>query len=346
MATRFYLPASGSAPISVTPAAYWDLTTSYIARPTGTTKSNTALAAGTARANTGSLPSSTLDVQFVSGPLTAQTISGTLSMVLMGLESFTSANAWLDVVVRVVSGDGVLERGVLWAGSPNDTESSSGGAENEEFSLSNETRIKNAVTLSSVDASSGDRVVIEVGARYATTNTARTTTRRYGDPSAGTDYALTSGLTSTTGVPWVEFSATLAFSTPGVFAGSRAGGAGDGSDGVFLSNAPVTLVGSPAAAGSGRAATGQPSASSAASTGSSAAASGRARDGVMVGVRNVTMAGGRAYGSGGAAKGLPHSQPADIFDAQAVAHLDVSEVDIVGSVATLIVHLSVPGLAP
>lgn len=212
MATRFYLPATGTAPVAITPSTLWEVTTTYGTLPTVLVKSNTALTNGTARAKTATATvQDRLDRVYVSPPLAAQTISnaGTFSAVLRVIGSAASNDSWMNIILRVMSNDGTTERGVLYSGTAAGALSATAGAENQEIGTTLITRIKNAITLTnSVSVQNGDRIVIEIGFRQSTNNT-NTVTYNYGDPSATADLALTAG-TATASVPWVELSQDLA----------------------------------------------------------------------------------------------------------------------------------------
>lgn len=236
MATRFYLPASGSAPVTPpTPDSGWLVTTGFTAHGMPTAKSNTAKSVGTTRTKgSASANINQLDRQYLSNAtLNAQTITGTFSLVLRGYESATALDGRVQVILRVVSGDGTTVRGTLYAGSTA-TVSATVGNEAEELpgtnAASRATRIKNALSVSSVSAQSGDRLLLEVGARLGSTSTTTQFTLEYGDPTAGADYALTSGLTTDL-APWLETSQTLAF-TYDKTGGGAASAAGGGPDAV------------------------------------------------------------------------------------------------------------------
>jgi hypothetical protein len=211
MATRFYFPASGAAPVTPpTPAAAWTVTTGFAAFALKSSPSGTAKASGTARTK-GSTTANTnrLDRQYLSEfQLAAQNITGTFSMVMRGLESAVGADDWLQVIIRVVSADGATVRGTLYAGSTATAESATVGNEAEEFGTTLATRIKNAIAVSAVTAQDGDRLLVEVGYRSNGTTSTQSGTLEYGDPASTADYALTSGLTTAL-VPWIEFSQTF-----------------------------------------------------------------------------------------------------------------------------------------
>lgn len=107
--------------------------------------------------------------QFISEPIGAQTISGTFSMVLPCFESVATNEMYLQVVIRVVSNNGSVVRGTLYAGQTLTSTSATITAANYEFSAAaTNTRMLSAVALSSVAAQEGDRIVVEVGARFCT----------------------------------------------------------------------------------------------------------------------------------------------------------------------------------
>lgn len=215
MATRFYLPSTGTPAVTPTITTGWDGIAGATFFPTDVVKTDTATAAGAPRAkNSTTANTNRLDRTFISTQqLAAQTIpAGTISAVIRALESVATADAWLQIMVRVVSADGATQRGVLYAGSTATAEVTTAGADAQEYGTASSTRIKNAIATSSVVAQAGDRIQIEVGARFNGTATADTFTHRYGDPVASADFALTAGLTTDL-CPWVELSPTLTWQT-------------------------------------------------------------------------------------------------------------------------------------
>lgn len=211
MPTRFYLPTTAqAAPVSPAFGSQWNNTGSASRRKTSTTKANTPTTDDATPLTVGSTATTNrLSHQWVSDPIGAQTISGTLSAVVICAESATSANASLQVVVRVVSNDGSTERGVLYAGHAAANNSTSGTL-GHEMGTSAQTRIiPSGTALSSVTTQDGDRIVIEMGARFNnSTGTTQYVQFRLGDPSATSDLALTASQTPT-GAPWVELSPTI-----------------------------------------------------------------------------------------------------------------------------------------
>jgi hypothetical protein len=214
MATRLYLPASGAAPASPAYDATWDIQPAPDRRPLPTTKTNTALGEQSA-AETNSSVVDVLLRQFVSDQIPSErTIDGTFSAVVRAREGSTAVDGFMQLVVRVVSSDGSTVVGTLYSGASQTTVSASSGDQNEEFPTSSATRIWNAVTLNSVTAPAGSRVVVELGWRACNTaTTSHTVFFHLGDPSATGDHSLAAGSTSSL-CPWVEFSADLFGSAP------------------------------------------------------------------------------------------------------------------------------------
>lgn len=205
MATRFYLPASGTSPLaSQAVDSTWEGSASTFFRaPLGTSKTNTALT------NFAAVFGSTATrqdcwAQWASEPLSRChrfTTADTISMVVRGLEDNAAVDGHLAYVVRVVSGDGSVVRGTLATYMATSTE----------LTTSALTRIHNARAFAgSVIAFAGDRIVVEIGSHGVTPSTSYNLTWRFGDPTGTSDFALTAGLTTDL-CPWVEFSQTLSF---------------------------------------------------------------------------------------------------------------------------------------
>lgn len=191
------------------------MTTSYATRPCDTVKSNAAVSTAARTKGSTTAWHDRLDVQYVSvKALAAQTITaGTFSAVWRTVESVATADFYQQIVIRVMSGDGLTERGTLFGGETLTAVSATVGAQNEEISTTSSTRIKNAISTTQVVAQAGDRIVIEVGCRGGGTVTTVTFNNRFGDPTASGDFALTSGLTTDI-CPWVELSNNLTWFTP------------------------------------------------------------------------------------------------------------------------------------
>ncbi|QIN94020.1 hypothetical protein PP459_gp214 [Streptomyces phage Wakanda] len=217
MPTRLYLPASGTAAVSPAYSSAWNITSVAERRSCSTTKTNTALTWSALVTETDATVKNALSAQFVSSETfpTARTVgSGTVSTVMRTYMDTTNSQGFLQLVIRVVSGDGATVRGTLYAGATQNTHSSTVGDQNQVSDQLSSTRIWNAIPLSPVSVQAGDRIVVEVG--WRTTNTlssARAHRFNFGDPTATSDYALTAGLTTSL-TPWVEFSEDMFAAAP------------------------------------------------------------------------------------------------------------------------------------
>ena len=207
MATRFYLPASGTAPLgSLAVDASWTRSDNLDRRPCGTTKSNTTITQKSATWQTTS-NASWVWVQYQSKRLAAGyswTTADTVSMVVKVAEAAAQVDSHLAYCIRVVSGDGSTVRGTIgtFRTSSSEYPTSLGAIA---------TRIHSARTdgASNFSSQAGDRIIIEIG-HYGVTPTANVVYQNLGDPSATSDYALTAALTTDL-CPWVELSRTVSF---------------------------------------------------------------------------------------------------------------------------------------
>lgn len=164
---------------------------------------------------TAATPEFLLHQQYVSGPLAAGAISGTLKGQIRGVESATAADAGLAIAVRLVKNDGTDYGSPLYLiGATPAAPDLLGGV--WEFPITTKTNRQFAdsvesanITLTSQTATSGDRLVIEVGQRNVSTSAVRTVTLVFGDDS-GTDLPEDATTTAANN-PWIEFSQTLSF---------------------------------------------------------------------------------------------------------------------------------------
>jgi hypothetical protein len=214
VATRYYFPSSGAAAVSPAISAEWDIQTGVDRLALVTTRISSAMAdKTTAKGASNQTGQDVIWRQYVSDPIGAQTISGTVKGQIRARENASAANYRMQVLVSVVSGDGATLRGVAYAGDPESITTSP----TSEFPLSSVANIGTSrqaprgasQTLTDVTASSGDRIVIEVGYRInATVTTASTGTGIFGDNNASD---LPEDETTTTALnPWIEFSNTIA----------------------------------------------------------------------------------------------------------------------------------------
>lgn len=206
MPTKIYLPSTGAPP--VTPST-WNFPN--IVNPLTfagvTTKIPSALTSKTEATGTTS-PIFRAMLRYVIGPLSGQTIAGTISLVMRDQESNAGANATLAIAVKIIKPDGT-DRAVLLAYTASDSATSpyemttslvSGRAYNVSEVY--------PIPLTSQAATSGDYLVIEIGFRSATT-VSRNITLRYGDASAND---LTDGTGESNDYnPWAIFSQIITF---------------------------------------------------------------------------------------------------------------------------------------
>jgi len=207
MATRFYLQSTGTAPFDPAIAdGGWEqnVVTVYAARNMSTAKANSALT--TVSGVFGSTSTSqTRYHTFVSDTLNVdQALSGTFAMVIgKCAETSLSGDAHLAYALRVVTGAGV-HRATLRTSMTTISE----------FALiaSAATRIIASGAITGFSASAGDRIVLEIGI-HGVTPANEVMQMRFGDPTAVSDFALTTALTTDL-CPWGELSQTVTFGTP------------------------------------------------------------------------------------------------------------------------------------
>jgi hypothetical protein len=203
MAIRFYFSLIGLAGAAPPVDANWERSIASFTRfPAPTTKQNSALADVTALFGS-TTTSQTCWRQWVSDTLDVdQTIAGTVSMVVRGLEANLTEDCHLAFSLRVITPT-LAVRGTLRLQHAAATE----------WATTAQTRIHSALALTSTPCFAGDRLVMEVGMHGVTPANANNLTMRFGDPTATADFALTSGLTTDL-VPWWELSQNVTFGIP------------------------------------------------------------------------------------------------------------------------------------
>jgi hypothetical protein len=207
--TRLYFSAASDT-TGITPSfdGGWNYTTEAVRRDILTAKSaSESLTVGVqigAWSNTAG--QTALDRQYLSGPLQAQTISGTFKGQLMVREYNNADNVdRLFVAVKVVSSDGATVRATLF--------SLANASTTAEF-INNATHrnkiIANGDALSSYTCIEGDRLLVEIGYSNSGSGTTPEASAKWGAPSSGSD--LPENETQTTdGVGWLEFSGNVTF---------------------------------------------------------------------------------------------------------------------------------------
>lgn len=224
MATKIYLPSSGSPDVTPSSWIFTNQGASAVTYKGVTAKISsgfTSITEGTGTTD----PYSEAVLRYVIGPLAAQSISGTVRMVMRVQESNGGANANLRMAVKIIQASGA-DRATLLAETGSDAASSP-----YEMTTSLASKLcytaaeAEPLTLTTQSASAGDYLVIEIGHRSATTVN-RTITYRIGDNSVS-DCPYSADDTNDY-CPWVEFSATISWqsniSIPLNVAGMTAGG--------------------------------------------------------------------------------------------------------------------------
>jgi hypothetical protein len=206
-ATRFYLPSTNTAEITTIGFdAGWGNTTAadQIRLNKPGIKINSAMTdkVGTS-VNTAI---SVLCRQYVSDPIAAQTIIGTVKGQVRGYEGNANHDSVSAIGIRIVSNNGATVRGTLEAITyPTLLATNEYG-----LSIANRYTPISSTALSSVTAQSGDRIVIEIGYHRYGTTPAGSSTLNFGDNGA-IDLPEDQTTTSATMEPWIEFSQDIIF---------------------------------------------------------------------------------------------------------------------------------------
>lgn len=204
MATRLYLPSTGAAAVSPAFGA-WDATSEADRLKMVTTRISSAMAIKSITESLTAIDGKSLWRQYVSDPIPAQTITGTIKGQLRTSEENALLNHdRVTIIVKVVSNDGATLRGTLLT-------LGFYGATNEytlETTRTNR-KIADGDALSSVVAQANDRIVIEIGTQPSTIPLAtdELVNAVFGDDS-GTDLAEDESTTAANN-PWIEFSQDL-----------------------------------------------------------------------------------------------------------------------------------------
>lgn len=202
MALRLYLPSTGAAAVS--PAFdSWDKTTGGDRIAAVTTKISSAMGNKTG-AGSEAGKNSRLARQYVSAPLSAQTISGTVKNYLRAFKA-TGESHKAHLSIRVCNNAGSSFTGTLLSLGEygGNTTFNSTTLRNKDFA--------DGDSLSSLAVNNGDRLVIEIGSNPGN-GADGSATFNFGDNS-GTDLAEDE-TTTTANNPWLEFSMTIAFFNP------------------------------------------------------------------------------------------------------------------------------------
>ena len=212
---RFYLPSTGVAAASPTFSGTWENTTDVDRLRCVTTMIDSPMTSKTSWDTAGTSSYDVLTRQYVSDPLQAQTISGTVKGQISTKESAAAADFSRAIVIKVVSGDGNTLRGTLLTHFP-----ASLTSEYSDTNLTNRYFPPPYTALTSVDAQEGDRIVIEIGTRaFNTLSTGYKATHRFGDNN--TIDLPENELTTFAYNPWIEFSKPILFASTTAIAPSQ-----------------------------------------------------------------------------------------------------------------------------
>jgi hypothetical protein len=198
MATRFYLPYSGAAPVTPDYDVNWGDTSIAARLPLPTSKTSTTITTITFPQDADDTEKDILFRQYISEPIAAQTITAqTVEFQIRAAEFHALNNLYTTISIRVVSNDGSSVTGTILALTRDATEVTT-VLTNRRFTA----------TTSQVIANANDRIVIEIGMG--------------GDPGPNKDHGSTMSIgdnnatdlpeddtTTDAFNPWVEFPTTI-----------------------------------------------------------------------------------------------------------------------------------------
>lgn len=149
-------------------------------------------------------PYNYMGAPYLSETLAAQSVSGTVTLVVEGQESEAAANAYVAVMLYVIKSDGT-SRGTLLSFTVDGTELGVSPGTNRV--------VLDGTSLSSVSASAGDRICMELGFQYKNSKSTVYTGSYNQKNLYSTDKAKSDGA-ATYWNAWLEFSADLTFQDP------------------------------------------------------------------------------------------------------------------------------------
>lgn len=213
MATRFYFPnlgssAGGAPEVDPSTVGAWDQTTGQLNRRMRTDKQVDS-GYGTMQITEGvNVAANIMFRSYVSDPIVGATIAGTIKGQFRAFEGATTADAMAQLFVHVWNPATDTNRGTLLAFN------------NGTFAQEMNTALRNigyprrtvgtSTAITSVAASTGDRIVMEIGMRVNNTTAAGVGNINFGLVTANGD--LPEDETTTTAAnPWIELSQTIDF---------------------------------------------------------------------------------------------------------------------------------------
>lgn len=216
MATRLYLPSTGTPSVSPAFGSGWEVTTNADRRTAVTARISSAM---TTKDGVGDATNTDqLLRQYIYGPLAAQTLDGTVKGV-MRMASNTANIGMGASAFRIAkcNGDGSTVTEIIAVTSSPEAASAAPPA-TEGTTLENR-RLEGspantfAITVPSTTIDEGDFLIVELGYKDNTTDTGRFVSISFGDDSA-TDLPEDE-TTTTADNPWVEFSDNITLSAGG-----------------------------------------------------------------------------------------------------------------------------------
>lgn len=202
MATRMYL-ANDPGPYSpTTKRGAWDATVSSVDRLLGNRRRGIGSQAQVGESST-TLNFDVLNVRFISDPIKAVTIAGPLEVTIPWRENDANANNVMHMHAYVTTGDSDTPRGTLLTDYIDVTEFVVSATLFDVIHIS-------GISLSSVAASDGDRIVFELGYQAQNSvNTAFNASPKYGGLVSDQGTADTGVAQNASSCPWIEFSDTI-----------------------------------------------------------------------------------------------------------------------------------------
>lgn len=231
MSTRFYFAPFDRPPISPAVSSNWEGSTAFRGslKPTPEATSPVLPSPEVIPTSGSASLQDNAGWQFISAPLPqAVTLTGTFDIAVVAYEVNAASNLMLQVIIRVLSGDGTVVRGTAYAGQTNTTVVTTEGAQNKELGTTATVAFWSDITLSDVNALVGDRIVVEIGVRnqagatsgavgfYVTDNDDRKPIydlQKLSTPSLSVGIGTPNAPTFTR--PWIEFSEDL-YPLPGI----------------------------------------------------------------------------------------------------------------------------------
>lgn len=211
MVTRMYYDSVAVPDIAPAFNAEWDNTVSAVRRTLNITPAGSAMTTLNIAEPVGA-DASNLDYllgQWISPPLKAQTISGTVSGRMRVSEGSSGINARAQMIITVINRWGTVVRGTPFAG---DLEVLTGDPTSEFSTALVNRQMPRGTTaaLTSVAVQHADRLIVSPGARlHNTLPQAFTMNFRFGD--AGTTDLAADQVDADDDRPWIEFSADIGF---------------------------------------------------------------------------------------------------------------------------------------